>query len=240
MPLAEDMEKHNLAGGGDSKPEVLDSAELRYERRHNKNLDLAGSVFVHYNLELISWSTVTNEATPIGTQRDYGLELEASYHTPKTRLTASHAYTKLYDFDLVPGQWTFITGKPYGFGDDLTLWSNHVSKLAVQYKIDSQWTFDGSLRVYWGFPGMKDYADHLRADSATSPADPSFGAPYRGNYYLNLGLQYKPSDVLTIGIMGYNLLGIFDEDLNKRNDGASAGYRDSAAALAVTAIYKFR
>ena len=238
-PLAEDMEKHELAGSGNSKPETLDSAELRYERRQNKNLDLAGSVFVHYNFELISWSTVTNEATPIGTQRDYGAELEASYHTAKTRLTASHAYTKLYDFDLVPGQWTFITAKPYGY-DDLTLWSNHVSKLAVQYKIDKQWTLDGSLRIYWGFPGLKDYAEYNRAGNATSPFDPNFAPPYRGNYYLNLGLQYKPSDALTFSIMGYNLLGIFDEDLNKRNDGASSGYRDHAPALAVTAIYKFR
>ena len=63
---------------------------------------------------------------------------------------------------------------------------------------------------------------------------------YRGNYYLNLGLQYQPSKDLTIGVTGYNLLGIFNKDLNKRNYLASTGdYRSEAAAVGVSVKYKF-
>jgi len=63
---------------------------------------------------------------------------------------------------------------------------------------------------------------------------------YRNNYYLNLGLQYQPNKDLTIGVVGYYLLGIFDKDLNKRNylDG-SGDFRDHAPAVAVSVTYKF-
>ncbi|MDH7598552.1 MAG: TonB-dependent receptor [Sedimentisphaerales bacterium] len=239
--LAEEMKKQDMAGLGNSEPEVLKTVELRYERQHNKNLDLAASVFVHYDFDVVSWSG--SDSNVIGTQRTCGIELEASYHTERTRLSISHGFTKLYDFDLRPGESTLLTAEPYGFGDDLAMWSNHVTKLVAQHKLDEHWTLDGSLRVYWGFPGLRDWDRYKRsqwADTWRYPAvDPNLDAPYRGNYYLNLGLQYKPSDVLTVGLNGYYLLGIFDEDLNKRNGGNSA-YRDHAPALAFWACYRFK
>ena len=138
-------------------------------------------------------------------------------------MTISHAYTKLIDFDLEdPCTSTFITAEPYGYGNDLAQWSNHITKLTVQQKLDDKWTLDGSLRIYWGFPGMKDY-DHYSHDTATGGSallyDSGWEKTYRGNYYLNLGLRYQPTKDLTIGVFGYYLLGIFDKDLNKRNTG---------------------
>ena len=45
---------------------------------------------------------------------------------------------------------------------------------------------------------------------------------------------------MTIGVTGYNLLGIFNKDLNKRNYLASSGdYRSEAAAVGVMVQYKF-
>ena len=236
-PMAEEMQKEYLAGGGDSDTEKLGTVEFRYERRQNQNLDLAATVFWHYDFELISWSG--SDSNVIGTQKDYGLELEASYHTDRTRLSLSHAYTKLDDFDLAEGEWTLITAEPYGFGNDLANWSNHVTKLTALHQLDDQWTAHASMRVYWGFPGMEDWTDYEHSRSASYPAEAGWKRTYRGNYYLNLGLQYKPSDVLTVGINGYYLLGIFDEDLNKRS-GNTTSYRDHAPALAAYAIYKFR
>jgi len=239
--LAEEMKKQDMAGLGNSEPETLSTIELRYERQQSKSLDLAASIFVHYDFDVVSWSG--SDSNVIGTQRDYGIELEASYHTDRTRIMVSHAYTKLYDFDLVPGEWTLITAKPYGFGDDLAMWSNHLTKLTVEHRLDEQWTADGSVRVYWGFPGMRDYDRYLRSrwtDGWRYPAtDPNLDEPYRANCYLNLGLRYKPSPTLTLGVNGYYLLGIFDEDLNKRNGGKSA-YRDHAPALAFWASYRFK
>jgi iron complex outermembrane receptor protein len=240
-----------------SEPEKLDSVELRYERQQSKNLDLAASFFVHYNLALVEWSQSDHATMPVGTQRDYGLELEATYHTEKTRLTFSHCYTKLYGFSLAdPCQVTYVTSEPYGYGDDLAAWSNHLTKVVLQHKLDDKWTFDASLRIYWGFPGMKDYDEYSVDKIATSyftypggetipipdhsPIEDGWEKAYRGNYYLDLGLQYKASKDLTIGVMGHNLLGIFNKDFNKRNYWASNGdYRCEAAAVSVALTYKF-
>ncbi|MGA1980698.1 MAG: TonB-dependent receptor [Sedimentisphaerales bacterium] len=244
----EDMKFQADKGGGNSDPEKLDSLELRYERKHNKNLDLAASMFLHYSLERIAWSYDTYGAAVVGTQKEWGVELEALYHTDRTRLGISHGYTKLIDFKLADPtlQNVAISAKPYGYGDDLANWSNHITKLTAQYKLNDKWTFDGSLRIYWGFPGMKDFDEYRK--NPTSQAnkndypvmEPGWERGYRGNYYLNLGLQYKASKDLTIGINGYNLLGILNKDFNKRNYYASYGdYRSAAPAVGVSLTYKF-
>jgi iron complex outermembrane receptor protein len=201
---------------------------------------------------VLSWDGAAGQTVPCGTQKEYGLELEAAYHTDKTQLLVSHGYTKLYAFDLAPGQHTYLTAKPYGYGDDLANWSNHITKLTLQHKLDDKWTFDASMRIYWGFPGMKDSDEYWPYNA--SPAYVGTNLPmvedgwekaYRGDYYLNMGLRYQPSKDLTIGVMGYNLLGIFNKDLNKRNyitsNGYSNGgdYRNYAPAVGVSLTYKF-
>ena len=237
-----EMKSQADACGTDSTPEKLDTIEFRYERQQSKNLDLAASIFMHYNFELVTFDAgAAHRSAPVGTQKDWGAELEASYHTEKTRLTLSHGYTKLLEFDLVPGRDTYATAKPYGYGDDLANWSNHITKLTAQHKLDDKWTLNASMRIYWGFQGMKDYNNYVKA---TSPVDilmdDGWEKAYQGNYYLNLGLQYQASKDLTIGVTGYNLLGIFNRDFNKRNYIDSTGdYRCEAAAIGVSLEYKF-
>jgi outer membrane receptor for ferrienterochelin and colicin len=231
-----------------STPEKLDSVELRYERQHSRNLDLAASFFLHYNLEVISWNQSTMQSVPVGTQKQYGIEVEAFYHTEKTSVMISHAYTKLIDFKLEEGQNSYITAKPYGYGDDLTNWSNHITKLTADHKLDEKWSVNTSLRIYWGFPGMKDYDKYYPYSgmAASYPDYPliedGWKRAYRGSYFWDLGLQYKPNKDLIIGLNGYNLLGIFDKDLNKRNYIEVVGngdFRDHAPAVGVSVTYKF-
>jgi iron complex outermembrane receptor protein len=152
----------------------------------------------------------------------------------------SHAYTKLLDFDLNPGEVEYITAEPYGFGNDLAYWSNHISKLTLQQKLDDKWTFDTSLRIFWGFPGMKDAAEYHRSTTTTPRIEQGWERTFRGSYYLNMGLRFKPDDNLTMGITGYYLLGIFDKDLNKRDYIVSTGdFRSHAPAVGVFVEYKF-
>jgi outer membrane receptor for ferrienterochelin and colicins len=237
----EEMKAQHDTDGSNSEPEKLDSVEFRYERQQSKNLDLAASVFIHYNFELISYSATQAKNTTIGTEREYGFELEASYHTEKTRLIVSHGYTKLYGFNLEPGENTYITAKPYGFGNDLANWSNHITKLTAEQKLNDQWTFDASFRIYWGFPGMKDYEKYYPYVGGSERfVDEGWEKSYRGDYFLNLGLRYQPTKNLTIGVTGYNLLGMFNKDFNKRNYMAgSEDYRCEAAAVGVMVSYKF-
>jgi iron complex outermembrane receptor protein len=239
----EEMKREDEITGLDSDPEELESYELRYERQQTKHLDLAASVY-HHTLDVISWNS---RNINVGTQKDWGIELEASYHTEKTRLTVSHGYTKLLDFELKPGQDTYITGEPYGYGDDLTNWSNHNTKLVYQRKLDDKWTFDASMRIYWGFPGLKDYDEFHpavnSADPSVSVTEEGWERAYRGSYFLDLGLNYKYSKNLEIGITGYNLLGIFNKDFNKRNyietGGGGSDFRSAAPAVGVSLTYTF-
>jgi iron complex outermembrane receptor protein len=236
----EEMRKQADSGGGCSNPEKLGSIEFRYERQQSKNLDLAASVFVHYSLELISWNQQGEggSSTTLGEQQDYGFELEASYHTEKTRLAISHGYTKLYDFELAADKSTLVTAEPYGYGDDLANWSNHITKLTARQKLDERWTLDGSLRIYWGFPGMKDWNEYSQGPRPDPAIEEGWERAYRGNYYMDLGLQYQPNKNLTFRVDGYNLLGVFNKDLNKRNYYASYGdFRCYAPAVGVSVIW---
>jgi len=262
----EEMKAQKMSTADDSDPEVLDSIEFRYERQHSKNFDIAATAFVHYNLQAITWDNDNFTSSLAGSQREYGVELEAAYHTEKTRVALSHGYTKLYGFYLAPGQDTYITADPYGYGNDLTNWSNHITKLTAQHKLDDKWTFDASLRIYWGFPGMKNY-DKYYPYTGSGAADPTpnnvyepwnpapqpvygphasisdgWERSYRGSYYLDLGLQYKPKENLVINLTGYNLLGIFNKDFNKRNYVQVVGggdFRSHAPAIGISLLYKF-
>lgn len=234
----EEMRAGALTGQKDGDPEKLDSLELRWERAHSQNLDLAATLFWHYNLELIAFSSAAQAPVPLGTQRDWGFELEAYYKTETTRFGISHGFTKLYDFSLKPGQETSITARPYG-GSDFAMWSNNVTKLTAHHKINEQWSADGSMRIYWGFDGIKDYEKYQLSQNEYYPMDPDWKRGYRGNYYLNLGLQYKPNENMTFRMDGMNLLGIFNEDLNKRNYGATGAYRSHAPAVVFTMSCSF-
>jgi iron complex outermembrane receptor protein len=185
-------------------------------------------------------------SVPIGTQKEWGVELEASYHNENTRIAISHAYTKLLDFDLDPQQTTYITAEPHGFGDDLTHWSNNITKITALHNLNDKWSVNGSMRIYWGFPGMKDSEDYYPysgswgASSDAPIIEDGWKRSSRGSYYLNLGLQYKPTEDLTIGLNGYYLLGIFDKDLNKRTYIPGNGaFRSHTPAVAVSVSYKF-
>ena len=134
------------------------------------------------------------------------------------------------------------TAKPYGYGDDLDNWSNNITKLTAQQKLDDKWTLNASFRIYWGFPGTKDYNKYYPTlySGGGQFIEDGWEKAYRGDYFLNLGLQYKANKNLTIGITGYNLLGIFNIDLNKRNYLDSNGdYRCEAPAIGVSVEYKF-
>jgi outer membrane receptor for ferrienterochelin and colicin len=233
---AQIMKIQTMKGSGVSDPETLDSVEMRYERAQNKNLDLAASVYVHYNLDVIAWDNTALSTENIGSQRDWGFELEAAYHTKNTRLAVSHGFTKLYDFNLEPGKTTFIAAEPY---DDLANWSNNVTKITAQHKLSDKWTINGSFREYWGFPGMEDYVEkNTRVDS-------DWERSYRGNSYLDAGIQYKPKENLTFCLNGYYLLGMFNEDFNKRNyyiidqTRSTGSYRCHAPSVSLSMIYKF-
>ncbi len=236
----EEMKAQSLLGNNETDPEELENFELRYERICAENLNFAATGF-YYILDQVGISNDDAGVVLLGEQKSYGAEVEANYQAEKLKFGISHAYTKLDSFSLNEAYTTVVTASPYGYGNDLARWSNHVTKLYANYDINEQWSLHSSMRVYWGLPGLADYSDYLRDNTDNPRDDDGWEAAYRGSYFLNLGVQYKPSDNLSIQFTGYNLLGLFDPDMNKRNYGASesADYRNEAAAFGATLRYKF-
>ncbi|MCK4752513.1 MAG: TonB-dependent receptor [Planctomycetes bacterium] len=244
--------------GAKGSEETIQNWELRYERQQSDNWWVAGNLF-YYDLELLSWDASQNKTTSTGEYDAWGAELEISYRTEKAYVMFSHGYTKLIDFDnATTGEENqTITAEAYGFGNDLLNWSNHISKLYARYELDPKWSIDGSMRVYWGFPGAEDYSDYNRdriataladgSSSAVTGVDPSYSLAddgyeeaWRASMFLNLGIEHRPSENLTIRLDAQNVLGWIKEEFNKRNYNLRmSDYRAEAPALSFTVRYTF-
>jgi iron complex outermembrane receptor protein len=231
-----------------SKYETMDYYEMRWERQHTNNLWLAVSGYYTAH-HVIAWTSRSGSGgsygvSPLGKMEIVGVEGEAAYKTDKAKYTLSHGYSKLVNMKLDDSDTvTFLTSEPQGYGHDLANWSNHVSKLTAHYDATEKLSLDGSLDIYWGFPGKKENAE-FRDQRFPSPDryTNGFDAPFRHSIYLNLGMGYKFSENCKVHFMAHNILGWLDEDYNKRNYGfgeAEAGYTTLAPSVSVTLTYRF-
>ena len=152
-------------------------------------------------------------------------------------ITGSHSYVKLLKFTLLdPTAISFISAAPEGFGNDLNVWSNHITKLFIHRQINETWSTDASLRYYWGFPGSRDIQDRNNATpDAFGQTAADWNRPYEDGVFLNLGLEYRLNRHVRIRADGYNLLGILQSDLNRRPFGGEGSFYSEATALGLSA-----
>ena len=232
--VAYEMKAQDLEFHSKSDSEQLDALEVRYERQQTKSLWWACSGFLHCH-DLIGFNDGSN--VPVGFMRSYGVELEAGYRTKKTNINFSHGFTKLCYFRFRPGiDEIEDTAEPMGYGNDIAAWSNHITKISATYKITPKTSIYGSTMIYWGFPGLKDYAEW----DNQLPTDYTYNDPYEGSMFLNLGVEHKIKENLSMRVDGYNLLGCVDEDLNKRvNYSGPGNYRCHAPSFGVSLTYLF-
>ncbi len=227
----------------DGTTESLDSLEFRFDRQHDQNWKFGTSLFVQRN-DAIGFSASLNHSVAVGTFRMWGIEPELSYRTDKTRLTLSHGYTKLISANLeTPDVIQGITAEPYGFGDDLANWANHITKIALIHDFDEVWSINTSLRAYWGFPGAEALADWNNSRSTPLDIawdDPGYDEAYGPSVYWNAGLEYRPYRNLALRADAFNILGWFDETLNKRSYYfRGSEYSVEPAAVAISMKFKF-
>jgi outer membrane receptor for ferrienterochelin and colicins len=236
MNFAEELRAGWLNTGLDSDPEILRSYELRHERAPSERFAWALSGF-YIDLDAIGWNGAASASTLLGNQTQWGLEAEAFYNTRLCRIGGSHCYTKLVDFTLAdPSITSGISASPNGFGDDLANWSNHITKIVAHRQISRSWGADASLRYYWGFPGSEDIQDRINAGpGAFGQTVPGWERSWRESVFFNLGLDYKYNDYVRLRVDGYNLLGGFEKDLNKRNYFGDNSFRSEAPALGLSA-----
>jgi outer membrane receptor protein involved in Fe transport len=204
-------------------PETLRSYEVSYERKVTDHWRVGGNAFFEdYNA--IGWSSSLGHSLSIGNFQIAGGELLLTYSNASTRVTLSEGVAKLVNASVpkslgAAGQG--ITAEPYGYGHDLTEWAPFITKLALLHDIGKKWTVSSSLVYYSGFPGAEDYARYnatLAKPATGAPfSDPGYTEPYGPNLYVNLGLEYRPTQQWTIRVDGYNLAALADEKLSKRN-----------------------
>jgi len=245
--VAEELEVENEINGSKDDTETLRAVELSYNRLLGEHFSLGANSFFN-DFHIIGWDDNSNHSEPVGDADIVGMELEATYQSKTLRLGLSQGYSQLVAFrNSVQGEeGQAISSEPYGFGHDLNQWSTYITKLHFTYQPVSKFRFFGSMSVFWGWPGWKsytDYANSVGVDSSGDPLDflrnPNYNPYDKPQARLDLGATYDVNKRLSIGIHGYNLLGLFDSELNDRFIMFSSSAQQDPVAVAMTLSYKF-
>ncbi len=245
--IAEELEVQRELTGGMDDTETLRSAEFDYNRIFCEHFSAGINAFF-YDARVIGWDDANNRTEPVGDEDVAGFELQAMYRSKSFDLGVSHSFSKLVAFRNSVGgiEGQAITAAPYGFGNDLNQWSTQISKLHFTYRPIDKLRLTGSLRVFWGWPGYRDYtayANSVGVDSAGTPLeflrDPTYDPYNQIQARLNLGLIYDFTRNLSASVHGYNLLGLFNGHLNDRFIMFSSSAQQDAPAIAFSLSCKF-
>ncbi len=229
MNGALDSRKAELNENDISKPEVLNSIEMRYERVAEKIFIGISSYYI--DLSVIGWDNNLHRSINVGNQTQWGVEGEFELRYGSNKLLASYAFTKLINFDLFTKN-TWITAQPFGYGDDLADWATHSTKLWYTYYLNKKIILTSTLRAFWGFEGSRDYRDKLVNDKKVFITS-GWENAYREQVYLNIGAHYLPLANTVIKVDFYNILGILDKNINKRLIRSLGAYRSEATAVSI-------
>ena len=223
--------------------ETIDQGELMFGHQFTQSWKYDVSLFFHHH-KVIAFSPKVFDTVPLGKVDTLGLEFQLFHQDDRFDFRLSHSYVQLLDFRLdEPLDAQNISAQPYGYGNDLANWFKHATKLFLTWHLTSQLDWNTSLRVYWNLPGGEDLSDYNKAVLGGKPSialaegsDRAFGA----SAFFNTGLQYRWNQKLSMSLTGYNLLGLVDEDLNKKNYfQRSSQYRVLAPSIALKLNYRF-
>ena len=226
--------------------ESINHFEFIYNNYFTKKSNFTFNIF--YDIEdVVAYVFSSQYQAKIGKLELYGLKAELHYDYEKYHFHISHCYTKQKEFKLDKTLTSNnISASVYGYGNNLANWNNNITKLRLDYDITEKLRWNNSLRIFWGIPGSKDMSDYNK-DLAHSGAS-KYKLPYyqynndasKESVFFNTSLRYKADENLNMGLYGYNLLGLFDKDLNKRNHFLrTSHYRDVAPSVSFMVNYKF-
>ncbi len=160
LPVFTDMYVEHELHGNSAEPEVLDGYELIYNRLHNENLSLSGSLF-HNEIDQIAWSNERGGTSVAGTFELFGLELSARYKRADTRFGASYAYIHQLDWEErrnneafinVPGDPREILGPLSGNAENrINNFPGHTLKFFYSRDLSRSLTLHLDARVYWDY-----------------------------------------------------------------------------------------
>ncbi len=249
-----DIYKQVKETGKNPDIEYIDRVEAIYDYKAEGWSNYLRYVFGMHHI--IAFNEAIKQTGAIGTVKFYSIEGKIGYHTQKSYVSLSHTFTSLVSFDdkeSVP-QTQNVSAAAYGYGKDFANWHNHITKLRFVYHFSEALKMMGSLRVFWGMPGAVDMADYNKDHfESIRPENHRISIPYYKlpdytgskkafgpNAYLNLSLSYRINERSRLLLHGYNLLGLFDKDINKRNYfQTTSNYFDEAPAVSISLHYRF-
>jgi len=228
--------------------EHIDRFELLYTSYQNNVTFNAKSSYNRHHV--ISYNDLGPPGSTeyIGTIRFYTLQASLNYKKGAYELDLSHDFTKQLNFTPSSPMTSRqnISASIYGYGNDLANWNNNITKIRFNYTHNKKLKFINSLRIYWGIPGAVDMADYNEATFSNIgtayyrlPVYTDGTRVFKESIYFNSGVEYQLNKRTKLSLHGYNLLGIFNEDLNKRNYfKGSSNYIDEAPSISIMMNYK--
>ena len=245
-----DLYLDNLISKAHDDVEEIDTYEFIYTKYLAKTRFDISAFYNEHEILAYNGSTNIKETENLGTVHSYGGELQLSYENRKLFLNLSHSYTKLKSLELSDPYTSVqnISAQPYGYGDDFASWNPNITKLRCNYKLSNSLKWVNSLRIFWGIPGAEDMANY-NISLGNSPRkkymlpyyDEGHTRAFEESVYYNTSLLWDLNKDTTLSLYGYNLLGIFNGKLNKRNFYYyTSQYRNMAPSVAIGLKYKLR
>lgn len=237
---AEELRQQYLAGET-GETENITSYELSVNHSAYHHSLSATSFYNNYDILGINIDNLRSES--IAQMRSAGLELEWIFNNEQWQINTSHSFTKLLDIDGADALKQKISASTSGYGNDISQWSNHISKIAAHYQLNDKTSLYSALRVFWGYDGAQDYinfSNDLRANSvdgdttSTALTDPGYSDSTDLAAFLDMGVIYKLDMNQTIELRGYDLLGLIDKKYNKRIYVINVGnYQQTSASMSL-------
>ncbi|WP_201351818.1 TonB-dependent receptor plug domain-containing protein [Hydrogenimonas urashimensis] len=238
--------------------ETIDHYEIIYDHRLDSSWKFESSFYFN-DQNLVAYNKNKKLQSHLGRLRIWGIEASFHYKTDDYEFDLSHTFTKLGDFDLADTDLDtqFVSAMPYGYGHDLMAWDNHITKARLTWHLQKGLEWFNSLRILWGKPGAVDMADYNMDTHHYDPKSSDFWKEndwdllklplYKDSKrafglsaFLDIGIIYRPNRHWRYGLHIYNLLGLFDDDLNKRNYVNIPSHTiDEPASVAIDVAYSF-
>jgi outer membrane receptor protein involved in Fe transport len=230
--------------GVDPESEVIYGSEIAY------NLNLGSLQFRLYNFynftQVINWNEWEETTNYSGDLQTAGFEFEAFYNIVNLSIIFNHSFTKMIDWKKrIDSVTTPISYSAYNFqigedkfigvGNNLNNWSNHITKLNVNYNLNDIVHFNINTQIYWKHEGSLDGVQMLKNIEKEPDSDLANMVDfiednmYGTNIMLNAGISFTYFDNIRINLFANNILGefnryIYEDGIKTRNSYFRGGF----------------
>lgn len=205
--------------------EAVDFFELSGDLHIHEKIRFKPSIYYGIN-DIVAWNGKQLKSETIGNLKHTGFEISSTYITKKSLIRVSYNYVRLLDFELLNGPietpTNNVSSMPYGYGESFHNYPTHLAKVYLAQKIGKKFTVSSSAQFVGYIQGAEDAGYHNADSLNNNPNNVVFDegktTAFSPTVYLNLGLQYNINKKFKANIFAYHLLGLLNENLNKRNE----------------------